>query len=192
MSDFHAQLERQLLEAGRRRAERGGWRRALDGRGRRLLALAALLLAGMVAAASMSLPGSGSSPSAPAGGGVPPAPSDASGPTVTASPARAQSLLRRLRATSVAIYNGTTITGLARDVGDRLAAHGVTIGEIASAADQQQTQTVVSYRLGAREQARLVARILGVRDVHPLTAAEAALSPRADVVVVVGADSRGG
>jgi len=206
MNDFYGQLERQLVDAGRRRAAHGRLRIALAGRGRPLLAMATVLLAGVAVAASISVLGSGSTASAPGGGGggppaspgapaptvtgtSTPAPPDANWPTVTATPVPGDKPLpaRPLRGTQVAVYNGTTITGLAREVGDQLEAQGATLDAIGSAADQTRTETVVGHRPGAGAQARLVATILGVRDIHPLTDAEA-LSRRADVIVQVGAD----
>jgi len=191
MNDFYAQLERQLVDAGRRRAERGRWRLALAGRARPLLALAAVLLAGVVAAASISALGAGSSSSAPGGGGGgPPAPPDANRPTVTATPSREHAPLpaRPLRGTIVALYNGTVTAGLARAAAERLEAQGATIGAVGSSADQQQARTVVGYRPGAGEPARIVATILGTREIRPLTDAETVLPTRADVVVQIGSD----
>ena len=207
MTDFHGQLERQLVDAGRRRAQRGRWRAALAGRGRPLLAMATVLLAAVAVAASISVLGSASPSSAPGGGGGPPAPAGATattapGTTTTAPPDTTGSRTvtatpmpgyvplpaRPLRGTQVAILNGTTITGLAREAGDQLEAQGATLDTIGSALDQTRAQTVVGHRPGAGAQARLVATILGVSDIRPLTDAEAVLAPRADVVVQVGAD----
>jgi len=191
MNDFYAQLEHELVEAGRRRAQRPRWRIALAGRGRLLLAVATVLLAGVAAAASISLLGSGSSASAPAGGGVPPAPPAADSPTVSATPApeREQLPSRPLRGTRVAVYNGTTSAGVARTAAQRLAAQGATIGSVGNAVDQAQTRTVVGHRPGAGAQGRIVATILGVRDIHPWTDDEALMARGgADVVVQVGSD----
>jgi len=192
MNDFYAQLEHQLVEAGRRRAQRPRWRSALAGRGRPLLAVATVLLIGVAAAASISLLGSGSSAPAPAGGGVPPAPPAADWPTVTATPLPEHEPLpsRPLRGTRVAVYNATTSSGLARTAAERLEAQGATIASVGNSVDQTQTRTVVGHRPGAGAQGRLVATILGVRDIHPWTDTEAALARGdADVVVQVGSDA---
>ena len=191
MNDFYRQLERQLVDAGRRRAHRPRWRSALAGRGRLALAVATALLAGVAAAASISLLGSGSSASAPAGGGVPPAPPAADGRTVTATPSPEHEQLpsRPLRGTRVAVYNATTSSGVARAAAEGLEAQGATIASVGNSADQTQTRTVVGHRPGAGAQARLVATILGVRDTHPWTDDEAVMARGgADVVVQVGSD----
>ncbi len=193
MNDFYAQLEHQLVEAGRRRAQRPRWRSAPAGRGRPLLALATVLLAGVVVAASVSLLGSGASSPAPAGGGAPPAPPATERSTVTATPAPELKPLppRPLRGTRVAVYNATTSSGVARAAAERLEAQGATIASVGNAADQTQARTGVGHRPGAGAQARLVATILGVRDIHPWTDDEAVMAGGdADVVVQVGSDRR--
>lgn len=184
MTDFYGQLERQLVDAGRRRLERGRWRTALAGRGRPLLAVVTVLLA-LAAAAAAGVSALRSGASSDAGRGASP-----STPPVVAPPSadRSPTPNRTLRGTRVAVLNGTRIAGLGRATGRQLEAQGATIETIGDAADQQQAQTVVGYRPGAGARARLVATILGVRDVRPRTAGEEVLAPRADVVVLVGPD----
>ena len=184
MTDFYAQLERQLLEAGRRRAGRGRWRLAPAGRGRPLLAVAAALVAvtlGVVAVVPALRSGDFSWDGG--GGGAAPTP-----PTVTAPPA--QPRLPSLRGIRVAVLNATTTTGLARNVADTLGAHGATIDFIGSAPQQDLTQSVVEFRPGAERQASLVRLVLEVVRTRALPAAKFAAAPTATVIVWVGSDLR--
>jgi len=183
MSDFYGQLERQLVDAGRRRATHGRWRLALAGRGRPLLAVAMALLALVMAVAAAPHLRSDPSPG-PAGSGASPAPPVTSPPP----PAAGTPSLRGMR---VAVLNGTTRSGAARAVAEVLEARGATIGSIGNAADQARAQTAVVYRPGAEAQARRVAAVLGVRDVRPRTRVEVVVAPEAAVVVHVGSDRRG-
>ena len=96
------------------------------------------------------------------------------------------------RATNVAVLNGTTQTGLARAVGDRIQQRGFTISNVATNADQSVPTTVVAYTNGHEEAALAVARIIEVdrgsvqaADVNTTVAADA------DVVVTVGSDKLG-
>ncbi len=93
------------------------------------------------------------------------------------------------RATSVAVLNGTTQTGLARNVGDKIEKADFTIGSVTNNADQSVPATIVSYTPGSEKAALEVAKIIGVdrgsvqpADANTTTAADAA------VVVTVGSD----
>lgn len=185
MNDFYAQLERQLVEAGRRRAGSGRSRLALAGRVRPLLVVAAAVLAlvAAIAVAPALRPGSSSEPG---GSAAPPAP-----PVTTPRPAATPPAGRAplLLGIVVAVFNATTTTGVAREVADLLEAYRATISVIGSDADQSLAQTVVVYRRGAEVQARRVANVLGVRDVRPQPVDEdSALATVARVFVRVGYD----
>ncbi|HEV2777209.1 MAG TPA: LytR C-terminal domain-containing protein, partial [Solirubrobacteraceae bacterium] len=96
------------------------------------------------------------------------------------------------RATKVAVLNGTTQTGLARNVGDKIEKERFTIASIGTNADQQIPATIVAYRTGHEPAARAVAKIVGVSSASVQPAdANASASADADVVVTVGLDQTG-
>ena len=116
-------------------------------------------------------------------GGTPQPPPAASAPTSATKVDR--------KATQVAVLNGTTQTGLARNVGNKLESSGFTILSVGDNADQQIATTTISYADGSVRAARVVAQIMEV----PATAVQpidlntsAAVAPEAKVVVVVGSD----
>ncbi|KUL37881.1 transcriptional regulator [Streptomyces sp. NRRL F-4489] len=86
------------------------------------------------APAGPSTGGDGKHPAAPAPAGPPPA-------TV-----------------AVAVYNGTTVPGLAAHAAGELRAAGFTVTRIATAATQQHTATVIGYGPGRQDQAQAVAQ----------------------------------
>ncbi|MDP1846961.1 MAG: LytR C-terminal domain-containing protein [Solirubrobacteraceae bacterium] len=177
MNDFYGQLERQLVEAGRRRAERGRWRPVPAGRARPLLAVATAVLVA-VAAVTLAPALRPDSARSPAGGAAAPAP-----------PAAQRDA--SLEGVSVAIFNATTTTGLGRAAADGLARRGASVRGIATDIDQGRARSVVEHGPGADEQARLVADALGVGDVRPLSQANPGRAGAdAAVVVRLGADYR--
>jgi hypothetical protein len=97
---------------------------------------------------------------------------------------------------SVTVLNGTTTTNLAHDITQYLDTKGYKTGTPATAADQNQTATVVGYLPGHHAAAFLVARSLrlGRAAVQPVTATnERVACPQsstctAKVIVTVGAD----
>jgi len=176
MSDFYGQLERQLVDAGRRRAERGRWRpMAGRGRGRLAVATAALvLLAAVVLVPALR----SESARSPAGSAAPPAPPGAQRDV-------------SLRGISVAIFNATTTAGLGRAAADVLQRREASVRGVATDIDQDRARSVVEHRPGVATQARLVADVLGVRDVRPLSQASSRQAGAdAAVVVRLGADHR--
>jgi hypothetical protein len=94
-------------------------------------------------------------------------------------------------ATQVAVLNGTTTTGLARGVADKLEKSGFTIIKVGDNADQARAATTISYSGANGAAARAVAKIIGVGNamVRPSdTNTSVAVGPKAKVVVVVGND----
>ncbi|MGH2944396.1 MAG: LytR C-terminal domain-containing protein, partial [Solirubrobacteraceae bacterium] len=93
------------------------------------------------------------------------------------------------RATHVAVLNGTTRTGLARAVADKVQENQFTIGSVTNNADQSVPTTFVSYTEGHEQAAFAVARIIGIDrgSVQPADANTTAAAD-ADVVVTVGSD----
>ena len=124
----------------------------------------------------------------PAGGG-------AATPGTSGSPSGASSsalTAAERRATKVAVLNGTTQSGLARNVGDKIEKARFTIESVGNNVDQQIPTTVVSYTSGNEPAARAVAKLVGVDTgaVQPADA-NAAAAADADVVVTVGLDQSG-
>jgi hypothetical protein len=89
---------------------------------------------------------------------------------------------------TVAVLNGTTVTGLAGTTGQKVVAAGFRLGNVATASQQQRAESVVLYSPGSSRQARAVARRLGISQIEPVDAQSASLAGAATVVVVVGAD----
>ena len=93
---------------------------------------------------------------------------------------------------TVAVLNGTNVTGLATRISSRLQSAGFVPGNTQNAADQQRAESVVMFKPGASAAARAVARKLGISQIEPIDAQSQGLSGDAKVVVVVGADKSNG
>jgi hypothetical protein len=89
---------------------------------------------------------------------------------------------------TVAVLNGTTIAGLAAQVGEEATADGFTLGTVTNAARTDQTKSQVLYRKGQKAAADLVANRLGIRSTAAVDALSAELAGSFDVVVLVGTD----
>lgn len=89
---------------------------------------------------------------------------------------------------TVSVLNGTTVPGLAAQIGDEVESAGFQRGNVANAIDQQRTASVVLYAEGADREGRLVARRLGIEQVEPIDPDSQALAGNASVVVIVGSD----
>jgi LytR cell envelope-related transcriptional attenuator len=92
---------------------------------------------------------------------------------------------------TVAVLNGTTIAGLAAQVGEEASADGFTLGTVTNAARTDQSRSQVLYRKGQKTAAQLVANRLGVHATAPVDTLSAELAGSFDVVVLVGADRSG-
>ena len=93
--------------------------------------------------------------------------------------------------TPVAVLNGTTVTGLARQAADQLEARGYPITTTRDAADQAQQTSHVAYDDGFEDAARRVARIVGISagEVVPLDPSTRAIAgDSVSVVVTMGID----
>jgi 2-polyprenyl-6-methoxyphenol hydroxylase-like FAD-dependent oxidoreductase len=90
----------------------------------------------------------------------------------------------------VAVLNGTTFTGLAGQLADRVSQEGGFERGATETNTRDQTiqASTVFYADGFRSQARSVARLLSISDVEPIDADTQSLAPEADVVVLAGAD----
>jgi hypothetical protein len=87
----------------------------------------------------------------------------------------------------VAVLNGTAVPGLAAAVGDDVEVNGYTLGTVTNSPTPA-TETVVLYERGHEEEARFVARDLGVDVVQLIDPESRELAQGADVVVVAGED----
>jgi LCP family protein required for cell wall assembly len=82
---------------------------------------------------------------------------DASGGRSTATPSPGESV--RGDGIDVAVYNGTTTSGLASQAAATLTGHGFTVTGTANASSRQHTTTVVQYGPGLRSRAETVAEL---------------------------------
>jgi hypothetical protein len=91
---------------------------------------------------------------------------------------------------TVAVLNGTSIPGLAAQVGDRVDAEGFTLGTVsnASQASGQRANSVAMYSPGHQRDANSVAKKLGIRNITRVDANTQSIAGDASVVVIVGTD----
>lgn len=101
------------------------------------------------------------------------------------APARKAIVPARIR---VAVLNGTTVPGLAAQIGDRLSALGFDVGNITNNADQQRAESVVLFQPGHEREAAFVGRKLGIMQREPIDPVARQLGGDATVVVIAGAD----
>ncbi|MES1193651.1 MAG: LytR C-terminal domain-containing protein [Solirubrobacterales bacterium] len=178
MTDFFSDLERQLIDATPRRAQR--LRRA---RRRRLAMLSTILLALFAGGAGLATAIGGSDAGTSAGGG-PAAPA----PT---TPQTTPGATPRHASPTVAVLNGTTVPGLARGVANRLQNNKIKIGNVTNSSDQRRSKTTVTFTPGHADRALQIARLLGLSPavVSPASARERAFAGQAaTVIVTVGSD----
>jgi hypothetical protein len=89
---------------------------------------------------------------------------------------------------TVAVLNGTTVSGLAAMLRDQIAAAGFMKGAINDFSDKQLAESVVEYAPGHRAAAEAVGHRLGISRCQPVTTRSRALAGDATVIVVAGAD----
>jgi hypothetical protein len=91
---------------------------------------------------------------------------------------------------TVAVLNGTTVSGLARGIANDIEAGGFRLGAVDNAADQTRSATSIEYLAGSEPAAQDIARLIRTNSdsVIPMTNATQVLAPNAQVVVTVGAD----
>ncbi|MET7525479.1 LCP family protein [Streptomyces sp900116325] len=82
---------------------------------------------------------------------------------------------------SLAVYNGTTVTGLAARAAELLRAHGFTVTLTATASTQDHTSTVIEYGPGLRSGAETTARLF--------TGARTTASDSPGIRVILGSSS---
>jgi hypothetical protein len=92
---------------------------------------------------------------------------------------------------TVAVLNGTTVQGLAAQVGEEVRAGGFKLGTIGNAARIDQATSEVLYRDGEARAARAVANRLGIDETAAVDSVNEEIAGSFDVIVLVGSD-RGG
>ncbi len=163
------------------------WYRRVLGSPRYLvLALAGILILGGAGAFGISNLSNDSDSGAPAGNSAAPAAQDDGG---GGEPKKKRPAVVPANVT-VAVLNGTTVPGLAKQVGDRVESHGFQLGTVANTADQEQqrAESVVLFAPGHKNEARAVGKRLGIIQRQPIDPASQELAGDATVVVIAGGD----
>ncbi len=88
---------------------------------------------------------------------------------------------------TVSVLNGTSVNGLAGNVGSDLEAAGYQLGQITTT-ESGIAQTEVKYADGSKRAAQKVAKELGVEEVTPVDRPSERLGGSADVYVIAGED----
>lgn len=154
------------------------------------LVVAGVLIIGGGAAFALT---SGGDDNAPASSGNQAAQGD-SGDSGTDTPAKAKPAPVDPSTVTVAVLNGTTLPGLARQVGDKVSAKGFQVGNVDDAPDssQQRAESVVQFAQGHRREAVAVGRTLGIAQREPIDVDVQQLAGDATVVVITGQDQSSG
>ena len=92
---------------------------------------------------------------------------------------------------TVAVLNGTTVQGLAAQLGEEVRAGGFKLGTIGNAARIDQASSEVLYRQGEGRAARAVANRLGIEKTSPVDSVNQEIAGSFDVIVLVGSDRSG-
>jgi hypothetical protein len=92
---------------------------------------------------------------------------------------------------TVAVLNGTTVQGLAAQVGEEVRAGGFKLGTIGNAARIDQATSEVLFRNGQQRAARAVANRLGMDETGPVDSVNQEIAGSFDVIVLVGSDRSG-
>lgn len=92
----------------------------------------------------------------------------------------------------VAVFNATTVDGLARRVADDIEAGGFARDRVSNAPPPERASSIVYYAEGARAQARDVAEVIKLPSdaVQPMDQSARVLDDDARVIVIVGADQQ--
>lgn len=176
MTDFIAALEEQLVAAHRERPRprRVGGR--IPWRGGAIVVAAAATVAAVVAVViALASPDAHRATGEPQQQQAPPQ-------TTPVHPAPR---------TTVAVLNGTTVTGLARAVSRTLTANGFRAGVVTNdTTNQSRPRTTIYYEPGYKEQAQTVAGCIhsGLDRVLPMDATARVAADRAPIAVFVGTD----
>jgi hypothetical protein len=89
---------------------------------------------------------------------------------------------------TVAVLNGTTVPGLAAQLGDRIETSGFDLGTVTNSTDQERAESVVLFAPGHHREAVAVGRRLGIGQRERVDAESQGLAGDATVVVIAGID----
>jgi hypothetical protein len=91
---------------------------------------------------------------------------------------------------TVSVLNGTSVGGLAAQIGDKVEVKGFQLGNVTNAAEraEEQAESVALYVPGARREAVAVARALGIGQTEEADQQSRSLAGNASVIVIVGLD----
>ena len=87
---------------------------------------------------------------------------------------------------TVAVLNGTTVPGLARELGAKIEQQGFQLGNVTNSGDQQRAESVVLAAPNAEKEAAEVAKRMKIAQREPIDAESQALGGDASVVVIAG------
>ncbi|HYI35054.1 MAG TPA: LytR C-terminal domain-containing protein [Thermoleophilaceae bacterium] len=175
---------------GGRAAEGGngnGARRIFSSRGRGIAVVAAgILVLGGIALGATQLLGGDDEPASSGGG----SPANAQNTTTSEdgkNTTRKRAPVNRSNV-RVAVLNGTTVPGLAAQIGDQIERQGFRLGTVTNFNDQQRAESVVLYAPGAEREAAEVGRRLKIAQREPIDAESQGVAGDATVAVVTGQD----
>jgi hypothetical protein len=89
---------------------------------------------------------------------------------------------------TVAVLNGTTVPGLAAQIGDRIETFGFDLGTVTNSTDQQRAESVVLFAPGHQREAAVVGRRLSIDQRERVDPESQGLAGDATVVVIAGID----
>jgi hypothetical protein len=89
---------------------------------------------------------------------------------------------------TVSVLNGTTVPGLAAQLGDKIEGFGFQLGNVTNSSDQQRAESAVLYAPGHQREAALVARKLRIGQRERIDTQTQGLAGDATVVVITGID----
>jgi hypothetical protein len=116
-------------------------------------------------------------------------PDQANAPTATATGTPNAGAALAKADTTVAVFNGTTVGGLAAQTADGVESSGFKRGRTGDYTDQQLASSVIFYTGPARAHARTIGRQLSIANLKAIDSETQALAGEdADVVVVIGFD----
>ncbi len=172
---------------GRATADGGNGQGVFASRGRAIALVAAgvLVLGGLVLGATQLL-GGDEEPASSGGGSS----QNAQNTTTSQGDGNQASRQRRPnpRNVRVAVLNGTTVPGLAAQIGDQIERQGFRLGTVTNFNDQQRAESVVLYAPGAEREAAEVGRRLKIAQREPIDAESQGVAGDATVAVVTGQD----
>jgi LytR cell envelope-related transcriptional attenuator len=89
---------------------------------------------------------------------------------------------------TVAVLNGTTVPGLAAQIGDRLETLDFDVGTVTNSTDQERAESVVLFAPGRQREAAAVGRRLGIGQRERADPESQGLAGDASVIVIAGID----